>query len=57
MKYEPVKQHYKHPIIIKIGKFGPHKGKMICKLCNQFVKWANDEEIQMYKEIKLWQSK
>jgi len=36
---------------IQIGNYGPHKGKMMCKLCNQFIKWANTEEINIYKEI------
>ena len=51
MKYEPVKKHYKHPIRIEIGKFGIHKGKVMCKLCNEFVKWANPDEIKTYKEL------
>jgi uncharacterized protein (DUF3820 family) len=51
VKYEPVKKHYTHPISIKIGKFGVHKGKVMCKLCNEFVKWATKEEIKIYKEM------
>lgn len=46
MKYEPIKKHYKHPIYMLYGKFGPHKGKIMCKLCNEFVKWANEKEIK-----------
>jgi hypothetical protein len=52
MKYEPVKKHYRHPISIEIGKFGVHNGKVMCQLCNEFVKWASKEEINTYKEIK-----
>ena len=51
MKYEPVKKHYNHPVIIEIGDFKPHKGKVICKQCKEFVKWANVDEIRIYKEM------
>ena len=51
MKYEPVTKHYKHPIYIKVGNYGPHKGKVMCKLCNEFVKWASKQEINVYKEL------
>jgi hypothetical protein len=57
MKYEPIKKHYKHPMYIQIGNYGPHKGKMMCKLCNEFIKWATIEEINTFKEIKSWQNK
>ena len=49
-KYEPVKKHYKHPISIEMGS-GPHKGKMICLSCKQFVKWASKDEIRVYQEM------
>jgi len=50
IKYDPVKKHYKHPISIEMGS-GPHKGKVVCLLCKQFVKWASVDEINMYKEM------
>lgn len=45
-KYEPVKKHLHHPVYIKHGKFGPHRAKIMCKLCNEFVKWATIQEIK-----------
>jgi hypothetical protein len=51
IKYDPVKKHYKHPISIEMGSFGPHKAKFVCQLCKEFVKWASKDEIRIYKEI------
>jgi len=48
--YKPVLVHEKHPIELLEGKFGPHKGKIVCKLCNTFVKWASQSEIQIYRK-------
>lgn len=45
-KHNPVKKHYHHPIYLVKGKFGPHHGKIMCKLCNTFVKWATKSEIK-----------
>lgn len=50
IKYEPVKKHYNHPITIQFGDYKPHKAKVICKLCNEFVKWANPEEIKIWRK-------
>lgn len=49
-KYEPVKKHYNHPITMQFGDYKPHKGKIICKLCNEFVKWASPEEIKIWRK-------
>jgi uncharacterized protein YwgA len=51
VKYEPVKKHYKHPIYIVKGKYGPHVAKVYCKLCNEFIKWASKSELQIYEEL------
>jgi hypothetical protein len=52
MKYEPVKKHDKHPIVMKKGDFGPHKVKVTCQLCNEFIKWGTVQEYKTYKEIE-----
>jgi len=44
-------KHDNHPLILIEGKFGPHKGKFVCKLCNIWVKWTNEHEVKIYKEI------
>ena len=50
-KYDPTKEHLHHKLIVKIGPYGPHYAKMICKQCNKFIKWASKQEYKMYKEI------
>jgi len=46
-----LKKHYNHPLVLIEGKFGPHKGKFVCKLCNTWVKWTNEQEVKIYKKI------
>ena len=44
--YNPTIEHQHHPIKFIKGVFGPHKGKIVCILCNKFVKWANKDEVK-----------
>jgi hypothetical protein len=50
-KYEPVKKHYNHPITITFDNNGIHHGRVMCKRCNVFIKWASKEEVRIYKEM------
>lgn len=45
-KHNPVIKHLHHPIYLIQGKFGPHNGKIMCKMCKTFVKWATKNEIK-----------
>lgn len=49
--YNLPKNHTNHEIKIVKGPFGPHYSKMICLQCNKFVKWANQQEYEIYKEL------
>ena len=44
--YNPIQKHQYHEVYLIPGKFGPHNGKIMCKLCNEFVKWATKKEIK-----------
>jgi hypothetical protein len=48
-KHNPIIKHLFHPIKLIDGPFGPHRAKIICKKCKQFVKWATEVEV---KELK-----
>ncbi len=37
---------------MQFGDFKPHKAKVICKLCNEFVKWASPKEIKVWRNQK-----
>lgn len=51
-KFEPVKEHYRHRLLLIRGPYGPHIAKFVCVDCdNTFVKWANKKEIRIYSDI------
>lgn len=46
-----IDKHINHELTYVEGPFGPHHGKFVCVICDQFIKWANREEIKTYKKI------
>lgn len=46
-----IDKHLYHKLTYVRGPFGPHHGKFVCKICNQFIKWANTKEIKAYTEL------
>lgn len=51
MTNKVIGKHLKHELTYVVGPFGPHRGKFVCVVCNQFIKWARHDEVQTYKKI------
>jgi len=50
-KNKIIDKHLYHELKYVVGPYGPHNGKFICISCDKFIKWANRDEIKIYKKI------